>query len=216
MENKEQLDQISDIKKMMDKASRFSSLSSLSIIIAGVFALIGAFLIYSDLEFVLNDGKLISYSDLIKGESGEDLTRKIKFLLVIGSLIFISSIIVCYLLSIRKVKLENAEFWTPTFKRALRALFVPIIAGGAFSLILVHHNAIGMVAPATLIFYGLGLINASKYTYGEVAVLGYVELVFGLVSSYFMGMGLLFWAIGFGLCHIVFGLVMYVKHDRKA
>ena len=216
MENKEQLEQISDIRKMMDKASRFSSLSSLSIIIAGIFALIGAFLIYSDLEFVLNDGKLISYSDLIKGESGhEDLARKIKFLIAIGTLIFISSIIICYLLSLRKVKLENIEFWNPTFKRALRALFVPVIAGGIFSLILVYHNAIGMIAPATLIFYGLGLINASKYTYGEVEVLGYVELLLGLVSSYYMGMGLLFWAIGFGLCHIVFGLVMYFKHDRK-
>lgn len=216
MENKEQLEHISDIKKMMDKASRFSSLSSLSIIIAGIFALIGAFLIYSNLEFVLNDGELISYSELINGESGSEvLTRKIKFLLVVGSLIFFSSIIICYLLSLRKVRLENAEFWNPTFKRALRALFVPIIAGGIFSLLLLNHNAIGMVAPATLIFYGLGLINASKYTYGEVEVLGYVELTLGLVSSYYMGMGLLFWAIGFGLCHIVFGLVMYFKHDRK-
>ena len=83
-------------------------------------------------------------------------------------------------------------------------------------MILIHHNAIGMVAPATLIFYGLGLINASKYTFGEVEVLGYVELILGLLSSYFMGMGLLFWAIGFGFSHIVLGLVLYFKHDRKA
>lgn len=215
MENKQQLDQISDIKKMMDKASRFSSISSWSVILAGIFALLGAFLIYSDLEFFLDDGKLISYSDLIKGDSGEDLTRKIKFLLVIGALIFLSSIVVCYLLSARKVKLENVEFWNPTFKRAVWALFLPLLAGGVFSLILIYHNAIGMVAPTTLVFYGLGLINASKYTFGEVEVLGYVELILGLISSYFMGMGLLFWAIGFGLCHIVFGIVLYVKHDRK-
>ncbi len=215
MGNKEQLDQIKDIKKMMDKASRFSSISSLSIIIAGIFALIGAFFIYSDLEFVLNDGKLISYSDLIEGDVGEDLSRKLKFLLIIGSLIFFSSLAVCYILSNRKAKHENVDFMNPTFKRALWALFVPIIAGGVFSWILIYHNLIGMVAPVTLIFYGLGLINASKYTYGEVVVLGYVELIFGLISSYFMGMGLLFWAIGFGLFHIAFGVVLYVKYDRK-
>ena len=216
MGNKEKLDQISEIKKMMDKASRFSSLSSFSVIIAGAFALIGAFLVYSDLDFVLNNGDLVGYSELINDNSGEDFSRKIKFLLIIGSLIFISSLIVTYFLSSRKAKLNNEDFWTPSFKRALWALFLPIIAGGFFSLILIHYNAIGMVAPATLIFYGLGLINAGKYTFGEVEVLGYVELILGMLSSYFMGMGLLFWAIGFGFSHIVLGLVLYFKHDRKA
>ena len=88
MENKEQLDQIKDIKEMMDKASRFSSLSSTSIIISGLFALIGAFLIYSDLEFVLHEGKLIGYSELIQGNTELEDLRKIKFLLVIGIIIF--------------------------------------------------------------------------------------------------------------------------------
>ncbi len=214
MENKEQLDQIKDIKKMMDKASRFSSLSGLSVIIAGLLALIGAFLVYSDLEFMLKGG-LIGYSDMINTDAGEDLDRKIKFLLIIGAFILTCSILLSYILSKLKAKRENTEFWNPTFKRATKALFVPVIAGGIFSLLLVHHGAVGMVAPASLIFYGLGLINASKYTYGEVEVLGYVELILGLIASYFMGMGLLFWAIGFGLCHIVFGFVLYYIHDRK-
>ena len=132
MKNKEQLNQIKDIKEMMDKASRFSSLSGLSIIISGVFALIGAFLIYSDLEFVLKDGKLIGYSQLIQGNTELEDLRKIKFLLIIGVIIFISSSLICYILSIRQAKKKKVEFWNSTFKRALKALFVPLITGGIF------------------------------------------------------------------------------------
>lgn len=215
MEHKEQLSQIKDIKEMMDKASRFSSLSGLAVIISGILAILGAFLIYSDMEFVLKDGKLISYSQLINSDVGaEDLKRKIEFLLAIGSLILMLSILITYILSKRKAKKEKAEFLNPTFKRATKALFIPVITGGIFSLLLINNQAIGMVAPATLIFYGLGLINASKYTYSEVEILGYIELVLGIVASYFMGMGLLFWMLGFGICHIVFGLIMYFIYDR--
>ena len=77
------------------------------------------------------------------------------------------------------------------------------------------HGFVGMVAPSTLIFYGLGLINASKYTYGEIEVLGYVQLILGLIASFFMGSGLLFWVIGFGFCHVVFGIIFYMRHDAK-
>ena len=80
---------------------------------------------------------------------------------------------------------------------------------------LIDQGYVGMVAPSTLIFYGLGLINASKYTYGEIEVLGYVELILGLVASFFMGFGLLFWVIGFGVSHVVFGLVLHFKYDKK-
>ena len=73
----------------------------------------------------------------------------------------------------------------------------------------------GLVAPATLIFYGLGLISVSKYSYDELELLGFVELFLGVVSSYFMGEGLLFWVIGFGLAHIIFGLYLYLKFDKS-
>jgi len=215
MEHKEQLSQIKDIKEMMDKASRFSSLSGLAVIISGILAVIGAFLIYSDMEFVLKGGKLISYSQLINSEEGADgLERKIEFLLAVGSIILILSLFITYLLSKRKARKEKAEFLNPTFLRATKALFIPVITGGIFSLLLINNQAIGMVAPATLIFYGLGLINASKYTYSEVEILGYIELILGIVASYFMGMGLLFWMIGFGISHIVFGIIMYFIYDR--
>jgi hypothetical protein len=65
-----------------------------------------------------------------------------------------------------------------------------------------------------LIFYGLALINASKYTYNDIRYLGISELLIGLCSTLFLGYGLFFWAAGFGLAHIVYGALMYFKYDK--
>lgn len=216
MDKNKHLEDIKDIKKMMDKATRFSSLSGISIVVAGLLAAFGGFLIYSDLEFILHDGKFIGYSSLIESEAGsEDFQRKLKLLLSVGAIIFISSILIFYFAALKKSKKQQVDFWNPSMIRALKSLFVCVLAGGIFSVMLIDQGYVGMVAPSTLIFYGLGLINASKYTYGEIEVLGYVELILGLVASFFMGFGLLFWVIGFGVSHVVFGLVLHFKYDKK-
>ena len=216
MDNSKHLKDIKDIKNMMDKATRFSSLSGISIVLAGTLAVIGGFIIYSDLEFFLQDGKLIGYSGLIEGEAGkEDLNRKIKLLVSVGAILFSISFLSFYFSGLRKSKKQQVEFWNSSMKRALRALFVPVLSGGVFSVMLINQGYVGMIAPATLIFYGLGLISASKFTYGDIEILGYVQLVLGLISSFFMGYGLLFWVTGFGICHIIFGLIFFFKYDRK-
>jgi len=68
------------------------------------------------------------------------------------------------------------------------------------------------VAPLTLIFYGLALVNASKYTLSEIRSFGIAEIVLGLIAMAFIGYGLLFWAIGFGLLHIIYGIIMHVRY----
>ena len=216
MDNSKHLDDIKDIKNMMNKATKFSSLSGFSIVIAGLLATIGGFLIYSDLEFFLHEGKFIGYSSLIESEAGsEDFQRKIKLLLFVGAIIFSCSVLIFYVAGLKKSKKQQMDFWNPSMIRALKSLFVPVLAGGIFSIILIKHGFVGMVAPGTLIFYGLGLINSSKYTYGEIEVLGYVQLLLGLIASFFMGFGLVFWVVGFGFCHVVFGIIFYLRHDTK-
>ncbi|HMI66070.1 MAG TPA: hypothetical protein VK517_08550, partial [Cyclobacteriaceae bacterium] len=71
----------------------------------------------------------------------------------------------------------------------------------------------GIVAPSFLIFYGLALINASPNLYEEIRYLGYSEILLGLLCAVLPNYGLLFWAIGFGLFHILYGAVMYKKYD---
>ena len=99
-------------------------------------------------------------------------------------------------------------------KRVLFNMMIPLAAGGFFSIILFFHGEFGLIAPAMLIFYGLALFTTSKYTFSDIRVLGLVEIVLGLISSFFIGYGLLFWAIGFGLMHIIYGIILYIKYER--
>ena len=92
---------------------------------------------------------------------------------------------------------------------------IPLVVGGLFCLVLMQQGIAGLVAPATLIFYGLACVNASKYTMGDVRYMGLVFIGIGLVSTQFIGYGLYFWALGFGVCHILYGALMYYKYDRN-
>jgi hypothetical protein len=94
-------------------------------------------------------------------------------------------------------------------------LFIPLFVGGVFCMILLSHHLIYLIAPTTLLFYGLALFNAGKYTLKEVRYLGLTEMLLGLFASYYAGYGLLFWALGFGILHIIYGTVMYFKYERS-
>ena len=216
-EQLEQLEHLSQIRNLMEKSSRFLSLSGLSGIFAGVYALLGAYLVYSDFNIISSDTASVSYSEFIKtANSGTDsVILKIQSLFIIGAIVLILSLVTGYIFTRRKAKKQNLNVWDSTTKRMIFSLSIPLISGGIFCLILIKHNAVGLVAPATLIFYGLALLNASKYTFNDIKYLGVLEIILGLVSAYYIGRGLLFWAVGFGILHIVYGAVMYFKYDQN-
>jgi hypothetical protein len=143
------------------------------------------------------------------------LFLKIKLLAYIASIILLVSLLVLYISAKSKSKKLGLHLFNPSFLRTLKSLFIPLLTGGVFSLFLIHHSLYGLVAPATLIFYGLGLINASKHSYEELEILGSIQVVLGIIASYFMGMGLLFWMIGFGFGHIIIGLFLHYKYDTR-
>lgn len=92
---------------------------------------------------------------------------------------------------------------------------IPLVSGGIFCIALLIHDEFGLIAPATLLFYGFACINASKYTLGDIHNLGITCIILGLLSAFFIGYGLLFWALGFGVCHILYGAIMYFKYEKK-
>lgn len=205
-EEKEHLQALTDIRSMMERSSRCISLSGLSGVFSGIFALVGAYLAYLKLGTFREDYRNLTYLDSI------DVT--IVFLEIAGG-VLISSLLVGTLLTIRNSKRKGIPVWDNSAKRLLINLGIPLVAGGLFCLVLLFHGIIGLVAPATLIFYGLALLNASKYTFNDIRYLGLFEIALGLISSLFIGYGLICWAIGFGVLHIVYGTVMYFKYERK-
>ena len=216
-EKEEQLGHLSEIRNLMEKSSRFLSLSGLTGVFAGVYALVGAYLVYSDFNIISSDTASVSYSEFIKtANSGtESVILKIQSLFIIGAIVLVLSLVTGYIFTSRKAKKQNLNVWDSTTKRMVVSLSIPLIAGGIFCLILIKHEVVGLIAPATLIFYGLALLNASKYTFNDIKYLGVLEIVLGLVSAYYIGRGLLFWAVGFGILHIVYGTVMYYRYDQN-
>ena len=216
-EKEEQLGHLSEIRNLMEKSSRFLSLSGLTGIFAGMYALLGAYFVYSDFNIVSSDTASVSYSEFIKtANSGTDsVILKIQSLFIIGAIVLVLSLVTGYIFTSRKAKKQNLNVWDSTTKRMVVSLSIPLIAGGIFCLILIKHEVVGLIAPATLIFYGLALLNASKYTFNDIKYLGVLEIVLGLVSAYYIGRGLLFWAVGFGVLHIIYGAVMYFKYDQN-
>ncbi|MEQ7801191.1 hypothetical protein ABDJ41_15415 [Pedobacter sp. ASV1-7] len=207
MNNKEeQLNALNDIKKLMDRSSRFISLSGLSGVFAGLTALVGAYLAHNEINVFLNNNS-------IYGHSLEDLEAN---LLKIGFGVLVVALIGGLLLTLRQSRKRKLPFWDRTTKNLLVNLAIPLVSGGLFiiALLLVHPNTYGLVAPSCLIFYGLALINASKYTYTDIRFLGYCEIVLGLICMFYIGYGLYFWAIGFGILHILYGMLMYFKYER--
>ncbi len=207
MENEKYLNDISEIKNLMNRSSRFISLSGLSGILAGLYCLIGAGLAYKIIYF--DAVTLNNYSDLIITQ-----TMLLQLFSTAASVIVLS-LVTAIVLSSRKAKKSNDNVWNSASKRLVINFLIPLLTGGIFILFLIEKEILGLVAPLTLLFYGLACVNASKYTLGDIRYLGITMILLGLLSTWFLGYGLLFWALGFGICHILYGSIMYYKYDRK-
>jgi hypothetical protein len=199
---------IQAIRDIMERSSRFLSLSGLSGIFAGTCALIGAAVAWF---FILDSGQ-VKYDEYMRS-LGDTPTSGIRFYFVLDALlVLVTAALGAFYFSQRKARKAGQQFWTNASRRLIFHLALPLLAGGIFSLILILRNDTGMVASAMLIFYGLALVNAGKFTFGEIHYLGLTEIVLGILAGIFIDFGLLFWTIGFGLMHIVYGTVMYYRH----
>jgi hypothetical protein len=211
MGNEKYLQDFTEIKDMMNKSSRFLSFSGLSGILAGFYALIGAFLAYNIIKHTY-DSRYVIVRENTNPISTEST---IKQLFIIAAIVVILSIISGVILSSTKAKKLGENLWDVSSKRLIVQFSIPLISGGLFALALIYHGYYGLIAPVTLLFYGLACVNASKDTLGDVKYLGLTMIFIGLISTFFIGYELFFWAIGFGFCHIGYGYIMYKKYDRK-
>jgi hypothetical protein len=210
-EHNQSLETLQDIKKMMERSSRFISLSGLSGVAAGICALFGAWFAYpyvSGFRHHVGQPATTSDADFYNLLFASPLFR-------IAVITFIAAFITAFIFSYIKSRKEAIPIWDASARRLMLAVSIPMIVGGIFLLKLLQTGNAGLVAPGCLIFYGLALLNGSKYTLSEIKYLALMELVLGIVSLWFVGEGIYFWAVGFGLLHIVYGIAMWLKYERK-
>ncbi|AXP81714.1 hypothetical protein CJ739_2642 [Mariniflexile rhizosphaerae] len=202
MDSKDYLKDISEIKHLMNKSSRFISLSGLSGIMAGVYALIGAAIAY---YLVMN----FSYGVLM-------LDGQIfKWVLLDLILVALLSIVTGIILTTKKAKKNGSKVWDATSRRLVINFLIPLVVGGLYILIILNQQKYGQVGALMLIFYGLALINASKYSIGDIRYLGLTEIVLGLIAALLPGYGFWLWILGFGIMHIIYGTWMHFKYDSN-
>jgi len=203
-----------DIKQMMERSSRFISLSGLSGISAGICALIGAWFSRGTIEEngatsmqlkkALADNDALLYGDILHSR-----------LFQVAALTFIAAFISAFLFTYRRSKKTNVPIWGSTAKRLTVNVLVPMITGGIFLLVMLKHGVYEFIAPGCLVFYGLGVLNASKFTLPETKYLGYSEILLGIINLFYLSSGIYFWAAGFGLLHILYGMFMWWKYERN-
>lgn len=212
MENKEVFNTLSEIRNLMEKSSRFLSLDGISAIFVGVYACIGAIIAY----YLLGGTGKLSWDFIEFPRLNVNTPYRLQLMLIFATLLVILCLATVFLFSYRKAKRNRQHFtFDRTARRLLLHFFLPLVAGGILCLSLIGQQHYGLTSSIMLIFYGIALINVSNYTYSNIRYLGYAELILGLSDSFVEGHALLFWTIGFGVFHIIYGIFFYLKYDRK-
>ncbi len=193
------LETLQDIKRIMERSSRFISLSGLSGVSAGICALAGSWIAYR-------------WINLLRNDPGTLLTN----LVLLALAVMVCALASAFYFTWRKARKNGLPVWDHTSKKLLTNLAIPLGTGGLFAGGLLYHNEWQFVAPACLVFYGLALVNASKYTLRDIRYLGLLEIALGLINIYYVEYSLYCWALGFGVLHIIYGVIMWSKYDKRS
>lgn len=207
MKENEALAELSSIRSLMERSAKFISLSGLSGVMAGIYALIGAFFGY---RIVYQTGFGLEYREHYVNDQ-----LVITKLSLVALVVLLCSVGTAIILSTRKARQKKQQIWNAASKGLLTHAGIPLMTGGLLILILLYRGYFGIIAPACLIFYGLALVSGSHYTFKDIKWLGFSEILLGLLAALMPGYGLFFWSAGFGVLHIIYGLIMYFKYDSS-
>ena len=200
-EEKDYIKDISEIRSMMERSSKFLSLSGWAGIMAGIYALAGVYV--ADSYFGFNPQQVAE-----AGGVGLNI-------ILLATAVLVMAIVTAILLSYRRAGKREERLWNSTTKRLVVNMSVPLVTGGVVVLVMASKELAGLIAPLTMIFYGIALFNVSTLTIKEIKGLGITQIILGLAGLYFVQYGLLIWALGFGVAHILYGIIMYLKYERR-
>ncbi|RYF77779.1 MAG: hypothetical protein EOO39_03120 [Cytophagaceae bacterium] len=196
-----------EIRSLMERSARFTSLSGLSGIVVGLVALVGVGLIYWHL-----DQRHMTYPDVYNGTLTQETSH---FLLLVAAFVLLLAVGSVISLTWFKAQRDQQSIWQDPGQRMFANLCLPLVVGGVFCLVLLYHNLLYLVAPSMLIFYGLAQINGSKYAFPDLRYLGLCEVAIGLLACFQIEYGLVAWAVGFGGLNILYGTLLYYKYEKR-
>ncbi len=206
-ENRDYIQDISEIRSMMERSTKFMSLSGLAGVMAGIYALVGAYIVMGMYGFNPDD---MVYRTTADGGVFPYLPE----ITLVALAVLALAVATAVFLSHQKAKKRDEKIWNDVSRRLLINMAVPLVTGGIFVIILILNGLLGLIAPATLLFYGLALFSAGQLTFKDIKYLGLIQIALGLIGAYYVSFGLVCWALGFGVTHIIYGIYMYMKYER--
>lgn len=206
---KQHLDDLKEIRQLMERSSKFLSLSGLSGIAVGIIALVAAGIVYVKNYYVVT-----AYTYFPEKALNGVVADRVRFLAMVAVITFVLAIITGLYFTRKKAAKRGQKVWNKQSKQLLLNMSIPLLVGGVLGMALLRNGVIWPLAGITLLFYGLSLITISHFTYRDVFYLGIFEIILGLTALFWAGYALLFWALGFGVLHIIYGTIMYFKYDK--
>ena len=206
----EQLAAISEMRDMMQRSSKFLSLSGLAGILVGCVALVGVGVTYYLLEMPFDSTGYLMYL----GKALEVHETTLKNIIFINVSVLILSLMIGSLMAIRNAKRKGLSVVDNTTKRLVINMFIPLLVGGIFIVALLMQQSLSFILPSMLIFYGMALLNASKYSIEDIRYLGLIEMFLGLSAMFFLDQALIIWGLGFGILHMIYGVILYNKYEK--
>ena len=140
------LESVNEIKELMEKSSKFISVSGLAAILAGIYALAGAYI-----------ATLVITPETY-------LIVTLEFMAIIALSVLAAAAVTAGILSYCKSKKTGQSFFSRLTYRALWNFSLPMLTGGALCISLLLHGYYDILSSVMLLFYGLTLVNVSKFT----------------------------------------------------
>jgi len=194
MKEKDIQAELSSIRNLMERSTRFISLSGLAGVLAGIYALAGTYIAYRIMEGL--------YMDVFNP------------LLMLAIAVLTLSVLTGIGMTVRQARKMKEKVWNPISRKLITNMALPLLTGGLFLLILLSKEQYDLIAASTLIFYGLSLVAAGQFTFSDVRWLGLLEIALGLMAAILPEYSLWLWGFGFGVLHILYGAIMHFKYKQ--
>ena len=150
-EDQQSLQDLQHIKQMMERSSRFISLSGLSGIAAGICALLGAWFSF---DYVVGRKDYIIDRTLAVSQVAVNDYAIIfnTTLFWIAAATFVTSLLSAFVFTWIKSKKQGTPVWGSSAQRLLINVSIPLVTGGVYLFHLIHFGTFGLIAPGCLIF----------------------------------------------------------------
>ena len=129
MDRNKAIESVNEIKELMERSSKFVSLSGMTAVLAGVYALAGAYVA----------GQLLRSEDNREG------------LIMVASLVLIVSVVTACILSWYKAKKMRQKLFSKLTCRIAWNFSLPLLTGGLFCIALLLREHYGLVSSVMLL-----------------------------------------------------------------